>query len=222
MDAPCVQQFISHFDHYVSAVVQEIDDRSCQRRRTVDEYLTLRKRTSGGYLVFDLMEFYLGLPDHVMKHPQIASLTEQAVELIIAVNVCLFQPSYNVARANLLFQDLNSYFIEKLRGLDDHNLVTVAMHNYNLGLAGALQWMQEYGTNLVTRFRAEAKHVPSWDEEKDNKVLAYIDGIGDWIRGEDVWSFEAGRYFENGLAVQASCAVNFQPPTKGCTSHRDA
>lgn len=56
----------------------------------MEDYLTLRRDACGGKSTLALIEFGLDLPEEVMQHATVQSLTRVAVELIIVVNVRVF------------------------------------------------------------------------------------------------------------------------------------
>ena len=90
---------------------------------------------------------------------------------------------------------MHSYSRESSSGLGDHNLVTVIMAEYNLGVQDALNWLGTYTDGVISRFFSYLKAIPSWDPDTDRKVQMYIDGVGQWVRGNDDWSYETERYY---------------------------
>jgi hypothetical protein len=69
------------------AISVEADDRNTNCRRKVDDYMALRRYTSGAFLVFNLVEFPIDLPEDVLMHPQVALLTKLGGDMMIIVNV---------------------------------------------------------------------------------------------------------------------------------------
>jgi hypothetical protein len=90
---------------------------------------------------------------------------------------------------------MHSYSRESFSGLEDHNLITVIMAEYRMGLQDALNWLGTYTDGVVSRFLSNLKKIPSWDPDTDRKVQMYIDGVGQWVRGNDDWAYEAKRYY---------------------------
>jgi hypothetical protein len=72
---------------YLNAVAEEAEDRVHNRVRPVENYLRLRRDTCGARPTLVLFEFGLDLPNEVILHPMLVSLTQDAVDLIILVNV---------------------------------------------------------------------------------------------------------------------------------------
>ena len=49
--------------------------------------------------------------------------------------------------------------------------------------------------DLMNRFVAERKKLPSWGPNLDRDIGRYVDAIGHWVVGNLCWSFETSRYF---------------------------
>lgn len=194
----CLQNFITEFEAYIVAVTRESEDQDIKHVRNVKDYLALRRDTSGAAPALSILEFGLDLPQDVLRHPVVASLTEDAINLIAIVN------------------DLNSYLMEQSRGLATHNLVTVVMHEIKLDHVGAMDWLEVHIKAVAKHFLENYARLPSWGEDIDGRLKRYIDGLGYWVRGNDAWSFESQRYFgARGPEIQQSRWVTLQPSSKG-------
>lgn len=90
--AHCLKHFIHDFDTYTAAVVREADDRSKRRYRSFEDYLSIRRDSSGCLPSFALCEFGLNLPEEAFHHPRMAALREQGTDLIAIGNVRLIFP----------------------------------------------------------------------------------------------------------------------------------
>ena len=78
-----------------------------------------------------------------------------------------------------------------------------------------MQWATDYHKEAKTRFLDGLKRVPSWGPEVDQQVQQYLNGLGNWARGNDCWSFEGGRYFGNkGLEYQKTRIVSLLAKVK--------
>ncbi|KAF8188965.1 isoprenoid synthase domain-containing protein [Pholiota molesta] len=117
------------FDAYTTAVIQEADDRSEGRIRTVEDYFALRRDTCGAKPSFSFFALGLNMPTEVFEHPVILSLVESATDLIAIVN------------------DMHSYGLEHSRGLDCHNVITSIMHEHQLDLQAAYTGSQTTPTH---------------------------------------------------------------------------
>jgi len=85
----CMIHFIEEWDAYTAAVVQEANDRVMHIYRTFEEYLQIRRLSSGCLPSFTLCEFGLDLPEDVFNHPMLTELRQQATDLIAIGNVRL-------------------------------------------------------------------------------------------------------------------------------------
>ncbi|KAF8919623.1 terpenoid synthase [Mucidula mucida] len=192
-----MKRFIDTFDAYVESVVDQAKDRSDDRIRTVDNYMELRRLTIGGKPSFALLELGMDLPDGVIEHPVMEKLTEIALDLIILGN------------------DIYSYNKEQAANDDAHNIVTVIMYHHHETLSGAMDWIEREMRRLVDQFGRLMRVEPFWPEEFDDQVYEYINGLGNWVRANDSWSFESGRYFGNdGLRVQKERTIVLSPRSK--------
>jgi len=183
ISASAAKRFVSAFDLYTASVVQEAQDRTLMRFRSIDEYLVLRRQTIGGYPTFVIMEFALDLPLRVLEHPALRKLRELVVDIFILSN------------------DMYSYNVEQARG-DVHNIVMILMRELGLGLSGALDWIAAAHDTLATEFlsyydpSSSTSRLPSFGSSVlDEHVRVYVDGLGQWVRGLEEWTFESKRYF---------------------------
>ncbi|PPQ69928.1 hypothetical protein CVT26_013253 [Gymnopilus dilepis] len=191
--AHCLKHFIHDFDTYTAAVVREADDRSKRRYRGFEDYLSIRRDSSGCFPSFALCEFGLDLPEEAFHHPRMAALREQGTDLIAIGN------------------DIDSYAMEKARGLELHNSVALVMVEQNTDVQGAINWLEQYAAGVHAAFLDNVANMPSWGEDVDRRVKIYIDGIAQWVRGNDDWTFESGRYFGNkGLEIKKSRVMTLQ------------
>ena len=69
------------------------------------------------------------------------------------------------------------------------------MNEKGVDLDGALKWVGECHEEVLSRFQAQRRMLPSWGFDMDLVVDAYVERLAHWIRGHDCWSFESGRYF---------------------------
>ena len=96
--------------------------------------------------------------------------------------------------ANKHIQDLYSYRVERARGRHSlHNLVTVIMHQMDLGPQGTENWISDWCDGLVGDFMNCRANLPSWGPDVDRQVKEYVEGLAQWVRGHDDWSFESQR-----------------------------
>jgi hypothetical protein len=81
------RRFVDTFVEYTQSVVEQAMDRDHNIIRTVDSYLAVRRDTIGAKSTFVVLEFDLDLPNDVLEHPTMVSLTNTTIDLIILGNV---------------------------------------------------------------------------------------------------------------------------------------
>ncbi|KAK0707897.1 terpenoid synthase [Lasiosphaeris hirsuta] len=188
------RHLIESMQLYVDGVVLQSEDRTHDRLRTVDSYWALRRHTSGCLPSFALVELELDMPEEIYRHPLLERMRDCALYIISAGN------------------DLYSYPVERARGHALHNLVTVVMHQMDVGPQEAADWIGAWSDSIVRDFLECRARLPSWGVEVDIQVKQYVDGLAYWVRGNDDWSFESQRYFgTTGEAVRRTREV-FMPP----------
>ncbi|KAJ3514441.1 hypothetical protein NLJ89_g2384 [Agrocybe chaxingu] len=189
------KRFIKAFKLYTDSVVQQSADRDKHLIRDIDSYFEVRRDTIGAKPSFAINEVHMNLPDYVMEHPVIKNLTAYCIDMLCIGN------------------DLCSYNVEQSRGDDGHNLVTIVMHQLNLDVQGAFDWIGKLHDELVDKFLEEYKNVPTFKDKQATKECAeYAFGLGNWVRGNDQWSFESERYFgKDGLRVLTERTVVLLP-----------
>jgi hypothetical protein len=78
---------------------------------------------------------------------------------------------------------------------------------------GAMRYISDMHDRLADLFLENYKKLPSWGEPIDSWASRYVDGLGNWVRANDAWSFESWRYFkEEGLRIQKERWVEMLPP----------
>ncbi|KAF7326901.1 Terpene cyclase [Mycena venus] len=191
----CQQRFVDSFDHYTESVVAQAEDRGYGLIRNVPDYLATRRENIGAKPSFALLDLGLSLHEDVLAHPCIEKLTVYAIDMLIIGN------------------DLCSYRIEFCRGDASHNILTVVMQQFDVDLANAVLWVENYHKELVEKFFAAViNDLPQWqDTDIERQVTNLVEGLGNWVRANDAWSFESQRYFGNdGPSVQTHRVVSVE------------
>ncbi|KAF8520670.1 terpenoid synthase [Gautieria morchelliformis] len=179
------RRFLDSFLAYIHAVAQQAEDRSAGHIRDVESYFEVRRETSGAKPSFAIVEIHMNIPEEVMNHPVIVRLFELAGDMVLIGN------------------DLCSYNVEQARGDEGHNLVRVLMEQYNIDRQMAMDCMGKLHDDLVEQFLATWKKIPTYGGPVDREIRTYTDGLANWVRGNDSWSFECTRYFgELGPQIQ--------------------
>ncbi|KAG1779591.1 terpenoid synthase [Suillus placidus] len=190
---PSQRHFLETFTAYLHAVVAEALDREQGRRRSIDDFLQLRRKTIGAKPCFSISEMGMDFPDEVFYHPVIVDLADCIAELIIIDN------------------DMMSYNKEQAVG-DVHNLISTVMLELDLDRGSAMAWAAHYHAEVQKRFIDGLAKVPSWGPSIDVLVKEYLDGIGNWARANHAWSYESQRYFATkGLEIQQTRLIPLLP-----------
>lgn len=64
------------------------------------------------------------------------------------------------------------------------------MHQLRLDIHGALQWISDFYDDLVAKFLRAWNNIPVYGGPMDFEVRTYTEGVANWVRGHDQWSFE--------------------------------
>ena len=101
-----------------------------------------------------------------------------------------------------------SFNKEQATGNDRHNILTVVMHHHGVDYDGAISWCVARHDDLERKFIEQLKRVPSFGSEVDGRVQKYLNGVANWSRANDSWSFESRRYFgDKGMEYQKTRKV---------------
>ncbi|KAK6980733.1 terpene cyclase [Favolaschia claudopus] len=188
------RHFLDSFIDYLESVVEQAKDRESPTSLTIEGYRKMRRRNIGIRPSFMPAELHLDIPDEVFYHPSIQNL------------------QWNIAELIFLDNDMFSYNKEQATGDDCHNILTIAMREFNIDLDGAMAWLYEHHAKVQAEFLAGLQEVPSFGLEIDEHVRDYIWSMGIWPRSNDSWSFECGRYFgSKGLEIQRTRYVPLLP-----------
>jgi hypothetical protein len=87
LSSSCFKRFLRTSEAYFHAVTGEARFRATNYTPSFIEYMPFRRDTCGARPTLVLTEFGLDLPDYVTSHPVMSALMEDAVDLIIFVNV---------------------------------------------------------------------------------------------------------------------------------------
>ena len=118
----------------------------------------------------------------------------------------------------MALKDIFSYNLEQLRGDDLHNIITCVMNEYNTDVNGAMLWVENLLLGVAERFHDALAALPQWEEPLNSHVKAYCDGLGQWVRALDDWSFESERYFgKKGLEIKENRWMLLLPTKKSAT-----
>lgn len=110
-------------------------------------------------------------------------------------------------------QDLLSYNKEQAVGDDQHNIVTIIMKQFRLGVQEAIDKAGELSDQKMAEFvQLYSYWVPRWVGPVDLDVQKLIHGMAMCVSGVLHWSYESQRYFgKNGLRVKETRRVRLLP-----------
>ena len=87
IDYTCISRFINGFDVYMKSMIKEAEDRENKRVRTVDDYLQLRRETFATQASISFLSFGLELPEEVLLHPVMKTVTLASMDILYIINV---------------------------------------------------------------------------------------------------------------------------------------
>ncbi|KAM5542498.1 hypothetical protein V8D89_003957 [Ganoderma adspersum] len=184
------EYFVDLFIDYLEAVVVQAEDRDNRIKLSIEEYLTRRRGNMGGRPSFVMGVLSLSIPDEAFRNPVVQELENAILDLIIVDN------------------DITSYNREQATGDDTCNILTVAMHHFQMDFDSAMEWAVGYHKDAQLRFLDNLARVPSFGPAADGAVQEYVAHLANWPRANFCWSFECGRYFGvKGLQVQETRMV---------------
>lgn len=87
----CKQRFMSTLDTYFQSIMQQAADRASNNIPELEEYIALRRDTSGCRTGFALIEYatHIDLPDEVAEHPILLDLLDATNDIIRSVHTFL-------------------------------------------------------------------------------------------------------------------------------------
>lgn len=77
-------------EEYIEAVCVEAADRDELHIRGIEEYLEIRRASAATKSIFFVGALHVDIPEEVMQHPQVQSLTLKGMDLVCIHNVSLY------------------------------------------------------------------------------------------------------------------------------------
>ncbi|KDR79641.1 hypothetical protein GALMADRAFT_63553 [Galerina marginata CBS 339.88] len=191
-------RFIDHLCQSFGQTGAEAELREKNQVLNLDSYISLRRSTVAVRVVFDLVEYCLGLnlPQYVHEDPVFISAYLAAVDVIAWTN------------------DLASYDMEQAKGHSGANIVTVVMKSKGINLQSAVDFIAGYCECLTQQFIcAKADLASRTDPVFSKDSVRCLDAFGDWVRGNDEWNFVTERYFgQRNTLVKETRVVELRKP----------
>lgn len=202
------KHFLETFPEYLESNVTQARARE-DSPPTVDEYFLIRRKNIGVLPSFVPGELHLELPDEAFYHTTITEMQQCVTDLVFIDNVSLtLQLLLGSHPEAFSLKDMTSYNKEQAAGDDRFNIVTIAMRQFNLDVAGAMQWACKYHHEIEAKFLRLVDSIPSFGPEVDRDLHEYVLHLANWPQGNYCWHFESKRYFgEKGLDVKQSRQV---------------
>ncbi|KAG1738235.1 terpenoid synthase, partial [Suillus lakei] len=174
--------FIMTFKEYLESMVDEAIDQSEHRIRDIPSYIDMRRCTVGVRPMLALLELGLNIPDEVISHPTIETMTIACMDMIALDN------------------DIASYNLEQARGELDTDV------------NGAMLWAADLHMECQKKLLEAMSAIPKWGDPIDSQVTEYCDGIGNWVRANYEWNFESERFFgTKGLEIHSKRWMTLMP-----------
>ncbi|KAJ6589297.1 isoprenoid synthase domain-containing protein [Mycena capillaripes] len=174
--ASSIQRFITTYEDYLHAVIQEVRDGDKGVIRDIDQYLILRRHTGGAYPSFILASITEEIPQLLWEHPKVQALTALGCEIFAIAN------------------DLCSFVSEYTRG-QLHNAVISTLLKKGCGVQKAIDHVYElYKTRTETFLATKASilQIPNIDTGVFSR---YCEGMEYGIKGYIQWAITTPRYF---------------------------
>ncbi|KAL7791176.1 isoprenoid synthase domain-containing protein [Trichoderma afarasin] len=182
---------------YVHSVVQQAQFRSESRILDLEDFLAVRRHTSGAPSTIAFYEMNSDIPDDIREHPVIRELEVLAVDLIVIAN------------------DILSYNKEQAIGDDEHNIVTILMSQYNLDVQQGIDMAGDLADEKMDRFYYLYPQVPRYVGPVDLEVQTLVDGMAQCVSGVFHWSYESQRYFgKRGMEIKRTRQLRLLPKVK--------
>ncbi|KLO13039.1 terpenoid synthase [Schizopora paradoxa] len=174
-----MERFLARFAGYINAVAKESALRCDNEVLNIESYTRIRRENSAVRTCFALLEYSNGLelPDEVFENPVFMRLYWQGVDVVWLGN------------------DLYSYSMERAKGLEGNNMLTIAMKEKGLSMQEAADYVGDEITQRMNQFVADQKELPSFGEAVDKDVQKFIFSMSQWQVGNIIWSFQSSRYF---------------------------
>ena len=107
-------------------------------------------------------------------------------------------------------QDMHSYNREQSSNSYPYKILTSIMEEHKIPLQSALDDLALRTKSHILCFRRNQSRLPliatqlGWSAEIQERLQEYVDGPGQWVRGNDSddWSFEGARYHGKGRKLR--------------------
>ena len=123
---------------------------------------------------------------------------------------------------------MHSYNREQSSSSHPHNILTSIMEERKIPLQAALDDLALRAKSHIRRFLDNQSRLPliaaqlGWSAEIQERLQEYVDGLGQWVRGEDDWSFESARYHgREGKTIRETRLVRLYEKRNNCYTRKE-
>ncbi|KAG8943960.1 hypothetical protein FRC00_010843, partial [Tulasnella sp. 408] len=158
------RRFLKATELYLAAVPQQVEKQRNGVIPGVDEYLALRRETSGLKMCFAIGEFglLLNLPDAVFEDEMMKIMHDCAIDIVV------------------LLKDMFDGVVEQG---NTYNIIAVAMQEKkSLTMEAALDFAMQLSLERMDLFYECQAKLPSYGPDADQQIKNYIGLLDDWAR----------------------------------------
>ncbi|KAF8516537.1 terpenoid synthase [Hysterangium stoloniferum] len=192
------RRFIKSYEEYMVAVIAEAEDRNNTTiRKSIDDYLSLRRFTGAIKPSYDMILLPLEIPDEILLDRRIVDLEFMSIDMVAVAN------------------DVVSFNVEQARG-DIHNAIIVVQNQYKCSVQEAMDYINEWYQKRANDFLNAMTDLPECHDIKvRDQLKQYVFGLGNWVTGNYEWSFGSMRFFGADVdKVKQTGIVSLLPPRK--------
>ncbi|GJJ07191.1 hypothetical protein Clacol_001391 [Clathrus columnatus] len=192
------RRFLESFGLFLEARNIQCKHRSENVIPTLEEYIDIRRDSSGLKPLIDFLEYTLqiDIPEQVMEHPIMHAMKQDVNDFCTWTN------------------DIFSFNKEQACE-DTYNMVIIFMKQHDMELQEAIDTVGEMCFKALESFEYYKTKLPSWGEDIDIQIARYIKGLENWLIACLHWSYMSGRYFSTeGMNIKRTRIVNLLPLRK--------
>ncbi|KAF8522906.1 isoprenoid synthase domain-containing protein [Hysterangium stoloniferum] len=179
-------------DYIEGVYIETLDREAGYINASVAECLASRRSTTASRAMINVLTLRVEIPESVISHPQIFSLTENGMDLIC------------------IHKDICSYNVQHSRNTQAHNLLTAVLNREALNMQNTVDYCGQLFCQKARSFLDNLPTTPSFSSDIEQTLHLHTDGIGRLVAGLDAWSsFRSQRFLGNsGHIVKKNSRIN--------------